>query len=103
MTPSPSVLSPNWRTRSRPWSTPSCRRLEVERDQPEVVLGGGLFDGAYGGLAGRVEALVSAVAPGARYRRLGAPPVLGSALLALDAFGATPDADGTARAAAVSG
>lgn len=69
------------------------RRLDVEREQPEVVLGGGLFDGTYGGLAGRVEALVSAVTPGARYRRLSGPPVLGSALLALDAVGASSGAD----------
>jgi N-acetylglucosamine kinase-like BadF-type ATPase len=75
------------------------RRLRVEQDQPEVVLGGGLFDGAYGGLAGRVEALVSAVAPGARYRRLNSPPVLGSALLALDAVGAPPGAHERLRGA----
>jgi N-acetylglucosamine kinase-like BadF-type ATPase len=72
-----------------------------DRPDPEsVVLGGGLFDGAYAGFAGRVEALVSAVAPGARYRHLGAPPVLGSALLALDALGASTDATARLRASA---
>ena len=76
------------------------QRLEVQAEQPEVVLGGGLFDSGYADFARRVEALVSAVAPGARYRRLGAPPVLGSALLALDAFGATPDAAARLRASA---
>jgi N-acetylglucosamine kinase-like BadF-type ATPase len=76
------------------------QRLGVEGEQPEVVLGGGLFDGDYAGFARRVEALVSAVAPAARYCRLGAPPVLGSALLALDVLGAPPDATARLRASA---
>ena len=75
-------------------------RLGLAHQPVEVVLGGGLFDSTYAGFARRVEALVSAVAPGARFRRLGAPPVLGSALLALDALGASPDATAQLRASA---
>jgi N-acetylglucosamine kinase-like BadF-type ATPase len=76
------------------------RRLGVESERPEVVFGGGLFDGAYGGFAARIEELVSAVAPGSHFRRLDAPPVLGSALLALDAIGASTAAATRLRASA---
>ena len=75
-------------------------RLGVAAARPEVVLGGGLFDGTYGGFAARIHAAVSAAAPGARYRRLDAPPVLGAALLGLDMLGAGPDAEARLRASA---
>ncbi len=75
-------------------------RLGVAADAPEVVLGGGLFDSTYGGLASRIRSVVSAAAPAANYRRLDAPPVLGSALLGLDWLGAGPDAGARLRAGA---
>jgi N-acetylglucosamine kinase-like BadF-type ATPase len=81
-------------------ATAAIRRLGVEAEQPEVVLGGGLFDGTYPGFSSRIEELVAAVAPGARYRRLDARPVLGAALLGLDATGAPPDAAARLRARA---
>jgi N-acetylglucosamine kinase-like BadF-type ATPase len=80
--------------------TAMFRRLGVEADHPEVVLGGGLFDGIDPGFSSRIEGRVSAVAPGARYRRLAARPVLGAALLGLDAAGAPPDAAARLRATA---
>ena len=70
-------------------------------DQPvEVVLGGGLFDSTYGGFTDRVEAGVLATAPRATFRRLEAAPVLGAALLGLDAVGAPAGAEDRLRAAA---
>ena len=82
-------------------------RLGVAGDEVEVVLGGGVFDSAYAAFTDRVESGVLAVAPNARFRRLEGPPVLGAALLGLDALGA---ADGcgsrlrsTAPAAASAG
>jgi len=68
-------------------------RLGVAGDEVEVVLGGGVFDSAYAAFGEQVEAGVRAVAPKARFRRLEAPPVLGAALLGLDALGA-PDGAG---------
>ncbi|HUD17168.1 MAG TPA: hypothetical protein VMQ59_07885 [Acidimicrobiales bacterium] len=69
-------------------------RLGVTGDQVEVVLGGGLFTDTYRGFTDRVETGVRAGAPRARFVRLDAAPVLGAALLGLDACG-TP---GTAEA-----
>jgi len=63
-------------------------RLGVAGDEVEVVLGGGVFDSAYAAFTARVESGVLVVAPKARFRRLEAPPVLGAALLGLDALGA---------------
>nr|MBF6557459.1 ATPase [Acidimicrobiales bacterium] len=75
-------------------------RLGVEGDKVEVVLGGGLFDSTYGAFSAQVEAGVLMVAPGARFRRLEAPPVLGAALLGLDALGAPDEAESRLRSAA---
>jgi N-acetylglucosamine kinase-like BadF-type ATPase len=66
-------------------------RLGVADREVEVVLGGGIFDSPHPGFADRVEAGVRQRAPQARFRRLDAAPVLGAALLGLDAIGA-PDA-----------
>jgi hypothetical protein len=65
-------------------------RLGVGGQEVEVALGGGLFDGDRPGFVGRVEAGVLVAAPRARFRRVDAPPVLGAALLGLDALG-SPD------------
>ena len=66
-------------------------RLDVADEEVEVVLGGGIFDTTHPGFADRVEAGIRQVAGEARFRRLGAAPVLGAALLGLDFIGA-PDA-----------
>lgn len=63
-------------------------RLGVAGREVEVVLGGGLFDSGNRGFIERVEAGIRTVEPRAVFRRLGAPPVLGAALLGLDAIGA---------------
>ncbi|MGH9078670.1 MAG: N-acetylglucosamine kinase [Acidimicrobiales bacterium] len=67
--------------------TATITRLGVEGDEVEVVLGGGIFDRDYAGFTDRVMGVVSATAPGARFRRLATPPVLGAALLGLDRLG----------------
>ena len=63
-------------------------RLGVADLEVEVVLGGGIFDTDDAGFQSRVEEGILAVAPRALLRRLGGPPVLGAALLGLDAIGA---------------
>jgi N-acetylglucosamine kinase-like BadF-type ATPase len=65
-------------------------RLKVASLPVEVVLGGGVFDSSYAGFTRRIEAGVLEVAPDARFRRLRTAPVLGAALLGLDAVDA-PD------------
>jgi N-acetylglucosamine kinase-like BadF-type ATPase len=75
-------------------------RLGVGGEEVEVVLGGGVFDSDYAGFAERVEARVLALVPRARFRRLGGAPVLGAALLGLDAVGASGRAADRLRAVA---
>jgi N-acetylglucosamine kinase-like BadF-type ATPase len=74
-------------------------RLGVADTDVEVVLGGGIFDTDDAGFHARVAAGIRALAPRARLRQLGAPPVLGAALLGLDAIGAGEDAKDRLRAA----
>ena len=75
-------------------------RLGVGDEEVEVVLGGGVFESGYAGFAERVEARVLGAAPGARFRRIDGTPVLGAALLGLDAVGASSGAEDRLRAAA---
>jgi N-acetylglucosamine kinase-like BadF-type ATPase len=63
-------------------------RLGVADTTVEVVLGGGIFDTKYADFHARVAEGIHALAPRALLRRLAAPPVLGAALLGLDALGA---------------
>ncbi len=72
-------------------------RLDLQDHKVEVVLGGGVFDTAYSGFHERVTAGIHAVAPKAVLLRLDAPPVLGAALIGLDAIGAPPSALATLR------
>jgi N-acetylglucosamine kinase-like BadF-type ATPase len=60
-------------------------RLELHEEAVEVVLGGGIFDTTDAVFQARVAAGVHAAAPRARLVRLDAPPVLGAALIGLDA------------------
>jgi N-acetylglucosamine kinase-like BadF-type ATPase len=76
-------------------------RLGAAAAEVEVVLGGGVFDSTYSGFTDDVEARVLAVAPRARFRRLAAAPVLGAALLGLDAMGASGAAEERLRSTAV--
>jgi N-acetylglucosamine kinase-like BadF-type ATPase len=73
-------------------------RLGVADDEVEVVLGGGVFDSGYAGFALRVQRAVTATAPRALFRRMEAAPVLGAALLGLDAIGAPAAAADRLRA-----
>jgi N-acetylglucosamine kinase-like BadF-type ATPase len=71
------------------------RRLRLTELDPEVVLGGGVFQADDPAFYARIEAGVRAVAPRASIVRLTAPPVLGAALLGLDRLapaGAVPPA-----------
>jgi N-acetylglucosamine kinase-like BadF-type ATPase len=67
-------------------------RLDVQGEPVEVVLGGGVFDTTDAAFHQRVAAGIHAAAPRAVIVRLDAPPVLGAALIGLDAEDASPDA-----------
>ena len=60
-------------------------RLDLQDEAVEVVLGGGIFDTTDVAFHARVAAGVHAAAPRAVLVRLDAPPVLGAALIGLDA------------------
>jgi N-acetylglucosamine kinase-like BadF-type ATPase len=70
----------------------AVNRLEVAGEAVEVVLGGGIFETDDAAFHNRVARGIHATAPRARLVHLEAPPVLGAALLGLDALGATTDA-----------
>jgi N-acetylglucosamine kinase-like BadF-type ATPase len=72
-------------------------RLDLQQEAVEVVLGGGIFDTTDTAFHARVAAGINAVAPRATLVRLDAPPVLGAALIGLDAEEASPDALATLR------
>lgn len=74
-------------------------RLGVATRPVEVVLGGGVFDSSYAGFTQRIEAGVRLVAPHARFRRLQSAPVLGAALLGLDAIDAPAGSEERLRSA----
>ncbi len=67
-------------------------RLDLQDEIVEVVLGGGVFDTGDTGFLDRITAGVRAAAPKAVLVRLDAPPVLGAALIGLDAIGAPANA-----------
>jgi N-acetylglucosamine kinase-like BadF-type ATPase len=75
----------------------AIRRLGVARRPVEVVLAGGLFRTDDSPFHDRVDRGIHAVAPWAVVHRLAAPPVLGAALLGLDALGVTAAAEVRAR------
>jgi N-acetylglucosamine kinase-like BadF-type ATPase len=60
-------------------------RLDLHDEAVEVVLGGGIFDTTDTAFHARVAAGIQAAAPRATLIRLDAPPVLGAALIGLDA------------------
>jgi N-acetylglucosamine kinase-like BadF-type ATPase len=69
-------------------------RVALERlGLDEVLLGGGLLQGE----DSRVVARIRAGLPGATVHVTGAPPIVGAALLALDAVGAGPEAQARVR------
>jgi N-acetylglucosamine kinase-like BadF-type ATPase len=74
------------------WAGAAIRRLRLERLGPDVVLAGGVFRTEDAPFFARIESGIRALAPSASLVRLGAPPVVGSALLGLDRLcdGSTP-------------
>jgi N-acetylglucosamine kinase-like BadF-type ATPase len=77
----------------------TVRRLRVTRQQPDVVLGGGVARSRSTRFHHGVRQGVEEAAPGARVIILREPPVVGAALLGLDAIGARPAAATRARRA----
>ena len=73
----------------------AMQRLDLDRDAPEVVLGGGLLQSGNGVLHAAIERDLHEAAPTANARVASAPPIVGAALLGLDELGA--DADARAR------
>jgi N-acetylglucosamine kinase-like BadF-type ATPase len=67
-------------------------RLEMLRDDVDVVLGGGLLRAGSTQLDDRIDAIIHAAAPRAHIVRTTQPPVVGAAVLALDEAGATAPA-----------
>jgi N-acetylglucosamine kinase-like BadF-type ATPase len=73
------------------------RRTRLGRREPEVVLAGGVFRNRDEAFYRRLEAGIEAAAPGARMVRLAAPPVIGAALIGLDALGLPSHVSGPAE------
>ena len=74
-------------------------RLDLRHEAVEVVLGGGIFDTTDVAFHARVAAGVHAAAPRATLVRLEAPPVLGAALIGLDAEDVGPEVAAALRRA----
>jgi N-acetylglucosamine kinase-like BadF-type ATPase len=77
----------------------AVRRLRMTKLDVDVVLGGGVFSSRDEDFLGRIGKGLDAVARRAQVRVLDEPPVVGAALLGLDAIGARPAAQRRARAA----
>jgi N-acetylglucosamine kinase-like BadF-type ATPase len=75
----------------------ALERLELTDEPAEVLLGGGLVQSGDGRLSGAVEAELRRVAPKAAVRATSSPPIVGAALLGLDALGAPPEAQRRVR------
>jgi N-acetylglucosamine kinase-like BadF-type ATPase len=67
-------------------------RLGLEHEPVEVLLGGGLLRHPAPGLLAAIERGLTEVGPRITAHSTSAPPILGAALLALDALGADPAA-----------
>lgn len=80
------------------FASAAIRRLELTAADPDVVLGGGLLRALSPDVIETISAGIRAVAPGARVLVSPSEPIVGAALLALDAVAA--DASALARARA---
>ncbi len=76
----------------------AIRRLGLENEPVEVLLGGGLLRHPALGLLAAIERGLTEVGPEITAHSTSAPPILGAALLALDALGAEPAAYERVRA-----
>ncbi|MDE3129935.1 MAG: ATPase [Acidobacteriota bacterium] len=72
-------------------------RLDMREAGAEVVVGGGLMRAAPPWMIERIARLVSATSPSARLVVAQEGPIVGAAMLGLDALGAGPQAIGRAR------
>jgi N-acetylglucosamine kinase-like BadF-type ATPase len=70
----------------------SLRRLELTADDPDVVLGGGLLRAASAAVIEKISDAVRNVAPHANVLVSPSEPIVGAALLGLDALGVGPNA-----------
>ena len=75
----------------------ALERLDLREEPAEVLLGGGLLQSGDGPLGAAVEAELRRVAPRANVTTPSSPPIVGAALLALDAIGASPEAQQRTR------
>ncbi len=75
----------------------ALERLGLLAEEVPVLLGGGVLAAGHPQLNGRIGELLSARAPRARLSVVTAPPVLGAALLGLDALGVPAGAHGRLR------
>jgi N-acetylglucosamine kinase-like BadF-type ATPase len=74
-------------------------RLGLEREPVEVILGGGLLRHPTASLLDAIERGLAEVGAWVTVHATSVPPILGAALLALDALGAEPEAYDRVRAA----
>ncbi|MEV6764130.1 BadF/BadG/BcrA/BcrD ATPase family protein [Streptomyces sp. NPDC051105] len=79
-------------------ATVALTRLDLLDEEAPVLLGGGVLTGGHPQLDDGVRELLAARAPKAVPRVVTARPVLGAALLGLDAVGAGADVQGRVRA-----
>jgi len=75
----------------------ALERLGLRDEPAEVLLGGGLLQSGDGPLGAAVEAELRRVAPSACVTTPSSPPIVGAALLGLDAIGASAEAQRRAR------
>jgi N-acetylglucosamine kinase-like BadF-type ATPase len=75
----------------------ALERLGLGDEPAEVLLGGGLLQSGDGPLGAAVEAELRRVAPSACVTTPSSPPIVGAALLGLDAIGASAEAQRRAR------
>jgi N-acetylglucosamine kinase-like BadF-type ATPase len=68
-----------------------ARRTRLTREDPDVVLAGGVFRAEDPAFVAQIDASVRRVVPAARLLVLASPPVLGAALLGIDALGLPVD------------
>jgi N-acetylglucosamine kinase-like BadF-type ATPase len=80
-------------------STVSLRKLDLMNEPVDVVLGGGVLTNTGDVVVAPVRHRVLEAAPLAQVRVVDVPPVVGAALLGLDAIGASPGAELRLRSA----
>jgi N-acetylglucosamine kinase-like BadF-type ATPase len=78
----------------------TIRRLDMINEAPVVVLGGGVLTGVESSVIEAIERQCVLTAPRAQVRVVDIAPVVGAALLGLDAIGADPAAKTRLRASA---